>query len=1341
MPKFLISIFYLICLLGSNGLAQIQIDPEGLTIKDGLSQGYITVIHQDEEGYMWFGTKNGLNRYDGREFEVFKHDPDNPYAIANDWAVCILEEGDFLLIGTKSQDLNLFHKRTKKFFKLSLKREDIENFEEITHILKDANGHFWISTRNSSQLIRLQFPKYFWTRFPKDNSLLDSIAVVALAEGYGYQDRVDEANIIITNNKISKKLNLEELKIHPLATTSPYVQIPEFKMISPTLGIGLLNQKPQNLPPCQLYRYRAKKWEQINSAISFNWYYYYDIASNLIWVHNSEQDQLFAFDPDVIENTERLIAQEASYEIKDSTSIQTFFKDRSGILWMGTTGLGLKKLSPRRAVIKTYLQNESVYGQLFSTSDNEVLYHNIFGEVFYRPGETATLKAINALIEIKKPQKIYWLNDGWFAMTTAVNDQNDVSFLLYQHQDGVLTERARLPIQYDWLISELSLIKARDQKLYATYSNNFIQYDPNTQTHQLFELNLLKEKDPSIFYIVQTADSDFWIGTSQGLIRAKAKGNRFEFQLVEEGLRNKICASLLVDPNDGHVLWIGTKGGGLHRLDTRTMQFQYVNEKNGLPNDVIYAVLNDEQGNLWLSSNKGIIRYNPETGAIRNFTDADGMQSDEFNTYAFGKSPNGALLFGGIKGLNVFHPNDLRDNFNVPSVQIKRLKVNNQTISPLDSTGILEESMEYTKEVKLAYHQNNFTLTFAALEFTAPIKNQFNYYLEGAEQEWVHTSEDNEATYLNLNPGKYTFKLKASNGDGIWNEEIKELEITILPPWYRSNLAYSVYLLLTTLGIWQFWRFQKRRIELRHAVELEQQRSERLKELDEAKTRLYTNITHEFRTPLTVISGIVAQLDEANEIKAPVLRNTDQLLNLVNQLLDLRKLESGNMTLHYTQSDLIRYIRYLTESFQSYAKSLGITFHFLSKKESFIMDFDKDKITRIVSNLLSNAIKFTPEGGNVYIQTVVQENQFIFEIKDTGIGIPAQELAHIFNQFYQVDETSTRKGEGTGIGLTLVKELLTAMQGEISVSSLEGKGATFTVSLPIKNEAPIDQEDYEFQAALMPPTIINLEESELRQAELNAEKDKPTILIIEDNIDVIHFLIKCLQKDFQLDIAMDGEEGIYKAIENIPDFIISDVMMPKKNGFEVCETLKMDEHTSHIPIILLTAKADIESKLEGLEHGADTYLVKPFHQKELLLHIQNFLTLRQKMQSKHANLSLSKTLLREASTQTADLEDAFLQKIRRIIEKDLSNGDIGMPQLIRKIGMSRSQVYKKVKALTGKSPSQYIRSIRLAHAQKMLQESDLNISEIGYEVGFSSPNYFSQVFFDEFGCRPNEIRK
>ena len=550
-----------------------------------------------------------------------------------------------------------------------------------------------------------------------------------------------------------------------------------------------------------------------------------------------------------------------------------------------------------------------------------------------------------------------------------------------------------------------------------------------------------------------------------------------------------------------------------------------------------------------------------------------------------------------------------------------------------------------------------------------------------------------------------------------------------------------------------FLQIRERRFKLQLRIEQEKSEAERLKDLDKFKSNLYTNITHEFRTPLTVIAGITDKMDADPKSKSIVKRNTDQLLNLVNQMLDLRKLESGEIKIVKRQGDIIKLLRYLTESIQSLAELKGLNIHFLPKENEIIMDFDEEKITRIHTNLLSNAIKFTDKKGNIYVQIarVTSDSGDLLEwsVRDTGIGIPAAKLSNIFERFYQVDHGSTRKGEGTGIGLTLAAEFVRNMDGEISAKSKLDVGTTFIVRLPIYNEAAWI-EDASTLLDTHIPTLGAIhvgEQNQFTQASSSIhQEEQPLLQIVEDNADVIHYLIQCLKSDYKIEIALNGEEGIEKAIEHVPDIILSDVMMPIKDGLELCQTLKTDLRTSHIPIILLTAKADLASRLDGISRGADAYLSKPFHEQELLLILSTQLELRKKLRKRFAITNQENEgaiLHEELPTIEIDIatEDAFLQQIRDILEKDLSDTSLSMPFLEKKLGMSRSHIYRKVKSLTGMTPSNYMNSIRLMHAKNMLADSDMNVSEVAYAVGYSSPSYFSKMFAKEYGQPPKAVNK
>ncbi|MCB9305522.1 MAG: DUF3808 domain-containing protein [Lewinellaceae bacterium] len=561
-------------------------------------------------------------------------------------------------------------------------------------------------------------------------------------------------------------------------------------------------------------------------------------------------------------------------------------------------------------------------------------------------------------------------------------------------------------------------------------------------------------------------------------------------------------------------------------------------------------------------------------------------------------------------------------------------------------------------------------------------------------------------------------------------------------------IALAVTGLLLAIGIFYFRSKQKANAELSRLNEQILHQKEKLEELDHAKSRFFTNISHEFRTPLTIISGVAGQIMDNPDAWARkggqmIKQNSANLLNLVNQILDLRKLEAKELKLNMVQGDVVHYLHYLSESYESFARSKGLQLHFLPAVEKLMMDFDPEKLLRIISNLLSNAVKYTPDKGNVFFhvnQSAENGNPYLqLRVEDTGTGIDADQLPHIFDRFYQVDDSTTRKGEGTGIGLALTMELVHLMGGSIDVKSTLGKGTAFTVLLPVTNESPVREVPVE-QSDSTP--LVNLEvqhagEGDRRTAILPAAQlkteDLPTLLIVEDNSDIRQFLVACLENNYQLETAANGREGIDLALEMVPDLIISDVMMPEKDGFELCETLKNDERTSHVPIILLTAKTDMESKISGLKTGADAYLTKPFEPEELMVRLENLFELRQKLQARYRSL--------EPESVPENKEDEFVQKVRQAVLENISDETYGIPQLCRAAALSRAQLHNKLKALTGQSTSHFIRSIRLHKAKALLESSDLNVSEISYEVGFKNLSYFSSAYQEEFGVPPSKTRK
>lgn len=787
---------------------------------------------------------------------------------------------------------------------------------------------------------------------------------------------------------------------------------------------------------------------------------------------------------------------------------------------------------------------------------------------------------------------------------------------------------------------------------------------------------------------------------------------------------------------------------GLSVLDQSTDQFQNYSESDGLGHNEIKAITEDNNGNLWVSTVAGLSSVNMDDSRIRNYNNDDGLPNNNFMTYASHTDQKGNLYFGMYGGSIRFHPDNLSKTQFTGPLHLLDFYIKKELIQPQDSSELLSNNIRFLKELKLNHKQGDIGFSFTMPAYDNNDKIVYKYQLDGYDEHWTST-QDQFAHYTNIQPGKYTFNVKVEESDRFSASEVSSLDIIISPPIWKTWWAYVLYLLGISALIYFIYNFNLSR----HLARAEAQQ---LKEMDELKTRFFTNITHEFRTPLTVIMGINENIKGHPTEKSLIRRNGKNLLLLVNQLLDLSKAEFGNLKVNDTWGDIINFLQYLTESFSSRATDKNIRLTYYAEEEELMTLFDENKVQQIIYNLISNALKFTEGEGKIIVHVLKEAYHdkpvITIKIKDTGIGIPEHLIPHIFDRFYQADNSSTRRGEGSGIGLALVKELVEILDGDITVESAEGKGTQFTIKLPIrkakhKSTPTFQKLDKEQAEARLPEFAVPVLENETATYDSKRQSDKddskPIILLVEDNRDVRTYIESILKDEYQIQIADNGALGIEKAIQVVPDIIISDVMMPIKDGYAVCDTLKRDVRTSHIPIILLTAKATQEDKIEGLQYGADAYLTKPFDKDELRIRLQKLVEANQKRQAYYASthLDTSQSIgTDEPSLIKSKTEDDFIARLTTIVEQHVSDNQFGVPELNKAIGMSKTQGYRKLKALTDKAPSQFIRSIRLQKALQLLQNSELNISEIAYEVGFSDPNYFSRTFQEEFGKSPRHYR-
>lgn len=1342
----------ILCLLGSGMLvlpdaltAQIP-SFQHLTIDDGLSQNFVQSIVQDHRGFMWFSTLDGLNRYDGYSFKVYRNRPGDTTSLLSNTIGSLLEDEQNRL-WVLGGGLQLYDRERDGFVRV------ISNQVQASGMKEDDQGCLWLYGPGEA-MFRLFPPEH---PQPPD-------AARRLAGGF----RLAGPYFFHSADDPTQNGNLQSLEFADrycwLTTPRRLYRLPR-RADGSWPGPAEARFEQVDLPADSLYLSllftdsRGALWLQTHKGL-MRWeaetdrWQTFPLAKDRFsksWEgaasHRVEDEYgrfwlatflgILLFDPQ--EATYRLIQEDIRQDDGLSLdNIRCVYKDRSGNIWAGTAGMGIDiylafakpfvhYLGRKKAVRQT-----SVY-QMQVDQMGRLWYANNIYDLERLDLQNGRVSRDNRLESISGV-----FND--FAQTT------DSALWLYKGTNLVRwdsrTDRYRrrqlfLPESEDIPDRFRSQLHPEGTDIWVCSAEELRRYNAQLELQEAHTLPRLGSENVTDF--LRTADGTFWIGFSEGLLRLDVRTDRWTFYEALPGhpqaLQNRNVLCLLPDPaRPEQYLWLGTGGGGLHRLDVRADTFLCISSKDGLANDFIYGILPDEAGNLWLSTNRGLARYHPSTGQILNYTVKDGLQSNEFNRWAFCRGRDGRLFFGGINGITAFHPRDIKPNPVPPPVVLTQMQISYQTVVPGGSGSPLRRSITQTRSIELAHDQNDLAFAFAALDFTQPDQNIYRYRMEGYDQAWVEAGNSRRASYTNLSPGAYTFRVQGANSDGIWNESGTELKIRIRPPFWRTGWAYGVYALLGGLILLGGMLVQRRRRRVREMRRLERLEAQKLMELDAFKSRFFASISHEFRTPLTLIQGFVERaLKEAGSDRLKgrldsIRTESDHLLSLVNQLLDIARLESGKLVLKQKVLPIGPFAERMVASFDSYADMRNIDLQLDNRlMDTAYISVDPDSLQKILQNLLANAIKFTPAGGAVTLslEPMAETNEVRIQVRDSGPGISAEALPRIFERFYQEEKPLNRAEPGLGIGLALVRELVHAQSARIEASSPAGSGAVFTIYWP--RVAPPQA----LEAGTRSPGGRPLS----RPLFPSADKP-PLVLLVEDNPKLRAYLAECLADDFRTEEAANGEEALKKAVEHIPDLVVSDVMMPGMDGYALAEKLKTDPRTDHVPLILLTARAEASDRLQGLHLGADDYLTKPFRREELLARIRNLIGLRHRLQEKYSQaLKFDPQLLAEGS-----LDNQFLNKVRRTVEEHLDDEQFGVEQLARSVHLSSSQLYRKLKALTGQSTVQVIQSIRLEKAARLLKQQ-YAVSEVAHRVGLRSPAYFSQLFKKQFGCTPMEFGK
>lgn len=1326
-----------LCAVFARALPAQMPTVERITIADGLSQGMIYDILQDRDGFLWFATKDGLNRYDGYRFEVFTNDPFDPFSIAgNDIHRMFEDSHGNLWLSIGGVGVDVLEHATGRFLHLPGAENAAVSFEET------PDGSIWLGAK---QLLRLDWKNSAATasdspdlRARMDTEKMSDGAEPVDGDFLGICAQTD--GTLLTSIWGSGVFRFDPANR-------------QFTKILPTqLPAYLYKTGPNRVWSCsekQIFIIEDGKPREIffNKNFGQPSFVRPDGEGNMVYAMyiGIKRSIFFEANESEILASGRLPLDRPILNtgmLSPSAEI-----DRAGNLWAGTSGYGLHKLRLVRQPFEHLLHGQSVNrianglkNYIFpATNDNLGLFDAVANTV--RPVQNLpTGRQFVHGFQVKNGTEYFVSNDIQGSYFYIGSPQGE-----------------RLQLEGSWS-THIPFVEDSEGNIWlGKGSKPFVYcYRPGEKKLLRFSLLQVLGEEVPINALHVDPQKNFWVGTEKGIAMWDAdrplseatsrQATVFQTNSADpHSLRHNFVSSFADDPLEpDRFLWVSTKGGGLNLLNKNTGEFQHFTSQNSdLPNDVVYGILTDDTGKLWMSTNRGLSRLTIELGKktgirnyrFRNFREPDGLQGDEFNTAAFGRAADGRLFFGGVNGLTTFYPSKIRERTSSAAARITGLKINNLYADRREPGGVLR----LPEKIELRHDQNLVTLEFALMDFSNPQENRFRYRLLGVEKDWVEAGTGHSANYAQLRPGVYTFEVQGGLGNGVWNEQTARLDITVMPPWWATWWAYLLYFLLAGGALFTFYKNRLRQ-KLEHAE------AERLKSLDEFKNRFFTNITHEFRTPLTVILGMADQLEiqppgqPSNHLQL-IKRNGENLLRLINQILDLAKLESNSLKINYVQGDVLAYLRYIAESLHSLANAQNLMLRVESDQAKIVMDYDPERLLQVVHNFLSNAIKFSPDGGTVTMRLYFKNKWLTIEVADEGPGIPLEDQGKIFDRFFQAKNKSNSTTEGSGIGLALTRELVLAMDGELYFECPPSGGTVFFVHLPVTNRGVFEEPNFGRE-----PKTIGLEKAGAGAAPGGLDTG-PLVLLIEDNPDVVEYLTACLSGNYRLIFAYNGRSGIEKALETVPDLIILDVMMPEKDGFEVCDFLKNDERTSHIPVVLLTAKADVESRLTGLRRRADVYLAKPFHQEELLVQVQNLLETRQKLRERYASPDFgfnTSNGMPDPETEAQhpkpeNLEDAFFKKFRGVLEANFADPEFSLEVICRELAMSRTQVYRKLMALTGRSAIEHIQSFRLEKSRSLLQAGGLNVSEVAFQTGFNDPKYFSRVFSEHFGQPPSEL--
>lgn len=1372
-------------LIGVFTSTNLALSPEKLkfrhlTEENGLTNSHIHAICQDKKGFIWIGTENGLYRYDGFQFKHYTNIPGDTNSINSNIIFRLYNDAqNNLWVGT-FMGLLRYDDSNERFYdihlndlfrnglpvpvndivqdpdgpiivvtefgiaKINPKDYSVNLFpvnkpvssysgKILTTYYVDRQGNHWMGTRSGTEVYnkldhsvsKYDFNNYALKKF--NNCFIHRI----------YQDskmniwvatREDGVFFKAANTTVFHQFYYKENDKFSLGSNETYDiwEDHEGQIWISTNGGGLNMFDSQNGSFIRVKHVENDK----SSLLNNNTRSIFEDRQGNIWITSFQAGiNIHINHPQLFKKYNLNIESNLEYQ---SNTVSSIYLENNDILWIGTDGGGLKLFDRKNNSYKTYLPNKT---NLHSFPD----------------------KVVMAIYKDR-------YNENWFGTYQgglAKYDPSTDGFLIYKNIPG------------DSLSISNNFVTCMTEDKYGnlwigTSGGGLNLFDRNSGKFKVFRTDPTNRNsliDNYINTILVDHKNNLWIGTFWGLSCLNIDTKNFTNYRNDKSKSNSISHNSVIYlyQGDDNKLWIGTYNG-LNLYNPENNNFICYTEKDGLAGNVVNCILGDNKGNLWISTNYGITKFDTEKKTATNYSETDGLQGNEFfhNSGHIGK--NGEFFFGGINGFNSFFPDSIRQRNYAPQVIVTGFRIFEHEV-PIgkftDGRILLSKNINETKKIELKYSDKIFSFDLAAIDFINPQNIVYAYQIEGFDKGWNYTDAHYpKITYTNLNSGEYKLKIKAANRNII--NDIQPsiiINIKITPPFWKTWWAFLFYLITIFSIAYYLWRLSIQRIKDRNMVKLEKLKREKSEEINQAKLRFFTNISHEFRTPLTLIIGplekILAHEKESQQFRIPLnimLKNARRMLRLINQLLDLRKFENEKMQLKAEYSDIIKFIEDIIHSFEEYAIEKRINFKFITPVNSHIMWFDADKLDKIIFNLLSNAFKFTPEKGSITVEFKVNivlppesrpntsvHNYIKISVSDTGIGIPEKDLPNLFERFYQAGNKQSFH-QGSGLGLSLTKNMVEIHSGKIEVTTEQNKGTTFHVYLPqddtyLSEEQKMSPEipGVNKYIHLIPDTSVSLKEDSIKKPS-HTSPNTPTLLLVEDHIDLRIYLENEFRNNYNFYSASNGKEGFELAVEIMPDIIISDVMMPEMDGLELCNCIKNNIITSHIPIILLTAKTSVENQIAGFESGADAYVPKPFRIDQLTATVNSIIENRNKIREKYSS---GKGFFTGSLKNTAD--DKFLQKATESVLRNISEVDFGVLELSRDIGISRVHLHRKLKAIANVSPNEFIRNIRLNKSGELLLQREFTISEICYKVGFNSPAYFSSCFKNYFQMSPTEF--